>query len=429
MLRRIGWAVALAVVAAVCLACAHVRSQAPRVETSPVSIGGALGNSFVKAGASQELVARILVTSAPRASNARPPVNLVLLVDTSGSMEGRAIADARAASLALLDTLSPQDRLAVVVFDSKAEILLPSTKLADADVKDLRRRIGAMKARGTTDMAAGLRLALTEAEKTLERDGVNRIVLLGDGVPNDAASIASLVGEAAAQGISITTMGLGNDYDETLMGRIAQQSGGKFSYVEDSTKVASFFKEEVVRLHRVVARGAAIELRPGPGVTIRNVVGRQVAAGGADRSIIVNLGDLTYGEENEIVVELAANPTKDGSTVEALDAVVRWQDGVGGPSREERVFFGAKATTDEARIASGKDQSVADAAARAKDAAATLLKIEQQRNLDRARSGNLNGIPMPAPAAPAVALPPPPKQSADETRRVHEKAMQNFQAH
>lgn len=419
MRKRFLWAAALAVVAAVCFACAHMQTQAPKTDASPVAVTGALGNSFVKSGASQELVARIAVTAAPRSSTARPPVNLVLLVDTSGSMDGRAIADARAASLALLDTLSPQDRLAVVVFDSKAEVLLPSTKLDDANTKELREKIGAMKARGTTDMASGLRLALSEVEKSLEKEGVNRIVLLGDGVPNDDAQISSIVAEATARGVSITTMGLGNDYDETLMGRIAQQSGGKFSYVEDSAKVASFFKEEVVRLHRVVARSAVLELRPGPGVTIKNVVGRQIAAVD-NHAVSVTLGDLTYGEENEIVVELAASPTKDGGAVEALDAVIRWQDGFGGTAREERCFLGAKATTDEARITAGKDQSVADAVARAKDAAATLQKIEQQRNLDRAKSANL-------PAAPLAAPAPAPAMNADETRRAHEKALKNFQ--
>lgn len=422
MRKRFLWAAALAVVAAVCFACARTQTQAPKSDPSPIAVTGALGSAFVKSNASQEMVARIAVTASPRTTSARPPVNLVLLVDTSGSMEGRAIADARAASLALLDTLSPRDRLAVVTFDSKAEVLLPSTKLEDADTKELRAKIGAMKARGTTDMASGLRLALNEVEKSLEKDGVNRIVLLGDGVPNDDAQIASLVAEATLRGVSITTMGLGTDYDETLMGRIAQQSGGKFSYVEDSTKVASFFEEEVVRLHRVVARTAVLELRPGPGVTIKNVVGRQIVAID-NHAVSVTLGDLTYGEENEIVVELASSPTKDGGAIEALDAILRWQDGYGGTAREERFFLGAKATNDEARIAASKDQSVADAVARAKDAAATLQKIEQQRNLDRAKSGNL-------PAAPVVGIPmPAPKQSADETRRAHDQAMRNFQAH
>src|SRR5687768_10557779 len=101
MLPRFAWAAALAVVAVLCLACGRARTPQPD-GPSPVAVKGTLANAFVKSGASQTLAARIMVTSAPRSSSARPAVNLVLLVDTSGSMEGKAITDARAASLALL---------------------------------------------------------------------------------------------------------------------------------------------------------------------------------------------------------------------------------------------------------------------------------------------------------------------------------------
>lgn len=422
MFRKTWWAVTLAVVAPIGVSCTRA-PQTPNTEPSPVSVKAALGSSLVKSGASQSIFARIEVAAAPRSPHGRPPVNLVLLVDTSGSMEGKAIADARAASLALLDTMAPKDHFAVVAFDSKAEVLLPSTRIEDADLKELRTKIGAMKAQGTTDMAAGLRRALDQAESAIEKDGVNRIVLLGDGVPNDDAQMGSLVAEAAARGISITTMGLGNDYDETLMGRIAAQSGGKFSYVEDSTKVSSFFEEEVTRLHKVVARGAYVELRPGPGVAIKSVLGRHFAHADA-HAVNVPLGDLTFGETNEIVVELTTSAPKDGATVEALDAVVHWTDQSGGASREERAFLGAKATLDDAKIGGAKSKEVADAVERAKDAAATLERIERERMQENTRlRANAPIATVPAPEAAA------PKRSADELRRQHRDAIQNFQAH
>src|SRR6185436_1956823 len=98
--------------------------------------------------------------------------------------------------------------------------------------------------------------------------------------------------QAAASGISITTMGLGNDYDETLMGRIALGTGGKFSYVDDSSKVTSFFKEEVVRLQHVVAKNASVELKAGPGVTIKSVIGRTFSRTDG-HAVRVQLGDLS----------------------------------------------------------------------------------------------------------------------------------------
>lgn len=417
-------------VSAVFLACSHHSAKMPAGSEVPaVALDASLDNKFVKANASGAMVARIGLSARKRSATARPPVNLVLLVDTSGSMEGKAITDARAASLALVNSLAPEDRLAVVVFDSKAELLLSSTKMSDADSGELKKKIAAMKATGTTDMASGLRMALEEVNKNLQSDGVNRIVLVGDGVPNDDRQISSLVAGAAQHGVSITALGLGNDYDETLMGRIAMQSGGRFFYVEDSAKVASFFAEEVTRLHKVVARHATLELRPGPGVTVTSVVGRTFQ--GLDRGVSIPLGDLSLGEQAEVVVELASNASKDGANVEVLDAVLKYEDGAGGAQREERVFVGARSTVDTNAIAEGHVKTVEEAFARAKDAAATLQKIEEQRLLENA--ANRGKAPKPSPPKrssaastdePAAATPTPEQQ-----RVRHDQAMRNFQAY
>ena len=178
-------------------------------------------------------------------------------------------------------------------------------------------------------------------------------------------------------------------------------------------------------MHKVVARGAYVELRPGPGVTIKNVIGRHFAQVDA-HAVNVALGDLSYGETNEIVVELATNAPKDGATVEALDAVLHWNEG-GGTQREERAFLGAKATKDDVKIGESKSKDVADAVERAKDAAATLKKIEEERaqeNMQNRRSPSAANAPSPPPVTAA----PSPKQAA-ERRQMHDSAMTNFQAH
>jgi Ca-activated chloride channel family protein len=436
MLRKLSW-VAFAALATVFLACGQGSKVPAGPEASAVALEASLGNKFVRAGASTTMVARIGLAARKRSTAARPPVNLALLVDTSGSMEGKAIADARAASLALVGSLAPDDRIAVVVFDSKAEVLLPSTRLGSADARDLKKKIEGMKATGTTDMASGLRMAIEQVAAHLDREGVNRVVLVGDGVPNDDREILPLVGQAAAQGISVTALGLGNDYDETLMGRIAQQSGGRFFYVDDSAKVASFLNEEVTRLHKVVARRATLELHPGPGVAVTGVVGRTFK--GLERGVSIPLGDMSLGEQAEVVVELATSAAKDGANVEVLDAVLRYEDGVGGAQREERVFVGARATQDASSITQGQVKAVEDAFLRAKDAASTLERIESERTIQNAKTRN---APMPAPAAAAAAaaprktsaaraLPgaPDSPMSAEEQRQAHDRAIRNFQTY
>ncbi|MCA9605748.1 MAG: VWA domain-containing protein, partial [Myxococcales bacterium] len=143
-----------------------------------VLLGAELGNDLVMAGEPSEVVTRLRVETAVLEGAARPPINLALVIDTSGSMDGDPIADARAASLDLLSTLHPEDRLAVIAFHSETEVLLESTQLEGADLGELRSRIGRMEARGTTDLAGGLRAGLEEVVRHFEPDGINRLVLL-----------------------------------------------------------------------------------------------------------------------------------------------------------------------------------------------------------------------------------------------------------
>ena len=110
-----------------------------------------------------------------------------------------------------------------------------------------------------------------------------------------------------------------------------------------------------------------------------------------------------------------------GAKVEVLDAVLRYEDGVGGAQREERVFLGARSTDDPRSLTQGKAKSVEDAFLRAKDAAATLEKIENERNVQNARSRN-QPMPVPSPAASS-----PTSMTPEEQRTAHDKAIRQFQ--
>ena len=151
-----------------------------------------------------------------------------------------------------------------------------------------------------------------------------------------------------------------------------------------------------------------------------------------DRGVAVQLGDFSLGEQHEIVVELASSVTKDGANVEVLDAVLRYEDGVGGTAHEERIFVGAKSTADAATLAQGREKLVEDAFARAKDAAATLEKIETQRNVQRNNENRPS--PVAAPPRPSRAGAPATTMKVDESspedlRQQHDKAIRNFQAY
>jgi Ca-activated chloride channel family protein len=404
--------------------CSRSRTAGAPVDGSPaLALDGAVSSKLLKKGVSTQLAARVVYEARPLDRKERPPVNLALLVDTSGSMDGKPLEDARAASLALLNSLQASDRLAVVVFNSKAETLLPSTAIEDVDLDDVRKKLRSMRAHGTTDMSGGLTAAIEEVSRALSSDGINRVLLLGDGVPNEGAAIPALAQNAAGRGISITSLGLGADYDETLMGKIAQTSGGRFHYVSDSSKVAAFFREEIVRLQKVYAKNATLVLTPGPGVTIDEVVGQETSRDG--KIVRVNLGDISLGDKREIVVRLTTTPgLHDGAPLELMDAELRFTPASGRGSSDKSAFFGAHVSTDDAKIAASRDEEVIRAAVRAQAAADTLEQIRRSRESDKPRP-----TPQAAPAAlPAPQAAQPAKMPAAQRMKMHDDAMQTLQA-
>jgi Ca-activated chloride channel family protein len=410
-------------------------------------------------------IARLRIGQEPRPEGKRPRVNLALVVDTSGSMEGRPIEDARKASIQLVEALKDGDRLAVVSFDSAATVLVESNEL-DSDTRaEMKKKLTAMRARGTTDMDAGLRQGLSQVSNHLDPQGINRIVLIGDGIPNDESAIRGIAQSARSSSVSITALGLGSDYNEALMGDVAQLSGGKFHYVDDSAKVATFLDNEVLRIDGVYARNAELELIPGPGVAIEKVIGQRATPQG--RNFRLPLGDLSRGDKRELYVRLAVAEHKSGSSVELCDAILRY-DAPGGQRTEERVFLGARASSDEKAVAASKNAGIELGAAFAQAAAATLEAIELARAGQKAQAitlleatakdveriakahsskklaeeadalrGLQSDLPPPsAPPAPAPAAAldmgkrPAPKmspESQERMRRQHDSAMQSLQ--
>jgi Ca-activated chloride channel homolog len=366
--------------------CGGAEVRPPGHDPEAIEMEGALGNRFVRAGEANEIVARLHISALEVQGAHRPPINLALVVDTSGSMDGSPIADARAATNALLSQLAPGDRLAVIAFHSRTEVLFPSTQIDGNNLDALHAQIDRMVAQGTTDLRGGLTAGLEEVVRHWDPTGVNRVVLLSDGVPNEASGIEAMAQAAGERGIAITALGLGSDYDETLLSAVAQRSGGRFHYVDESSAVASVFRDEVLRLVRTVARTASIELSPGPGVTIQGVVGPAFTING--NTVHVELGDLAEGDGRDILVRLHADPRRPGATVELMDAVMRFDDAVDGAGwLERRVFLGARSTESDADIATGRDETVERDAARLMAAEVTVRAIAMARSgeLDQAR--------------------------------------------
>ncbi|HEX7664190.1 MAG TPA: VWA domain-containing protein [Polyangiaceae bacterium] len=344
------------------------RVQAPVVVTaapvppSPrIEIAGAMTPSLVRVDKDEEVVVRVRVHGLPLTKTKRPPLDLALVLDTSGSMEGQPMTDARAACARLLDLASDGDFVSIVTFGSHAKVIVPAVRMTKESREKAKLALDGTKAEGTTDMAGGLAEGLAQIRAPLATSpematAIQRVVLVGDGVPNDPASVLSLAESAGAEHVPVTVLGLGNDFDETLMTAIAQRSAGTYHFVDDASRVATVFQEQISRMERLVARQSRIELTPGPGVTIIEIVGIPSSANG--RGVVASLGDLVEGQTRDVYVRLSARGRQDGKSIELVDAQVSYSLPEGGtPELSSSVFLKAEASADAARL---RDAEVAD---------------------------------------------------------------------
>jgi Ca-activated chloride channel family protein len=347
--------------------------DAPRL----VELVAALDRRALLVDKPDQLVARVRVQAGALDRHSRPPIDVALVIDTSGSMEGQPIEDARKAAVALLEGMRKGDRLTVVTFDSKAEMLVPTVVLDDKSIASARASILGMQARGTTDLAAGLQLGLSQLAANMDAARARRIVLLSDGVPNDPSAIPNLADVARGSAISITALGFGLEYDETLLADVARRSGGRFHRISGEERIASAFTAELLRMDQAIAGNVLLTLRAGPGVLVKSVIGHPELPAGTAAAL--TLGDLSEGQAQELYVELETAGHREGAKVELLDVQLDYDDRTAAAGRLQTDAFLSLPTSTATAEADERDREVERGAARSRAAAATLDAVARSR--------------------------------------------------
>lgn len=201
----------------------------------------------------------------------RPPLNLALVIDKSGSMSGRPLYEAKRCADMVVDRLSPSDRLAIVAYDSRVEVVLPSTPVDERG--RFKRVIASIEEGGMTNLHGGWHAGATEVARALRSEGVSRVLLLSDGQANegetDPATIVDHCAELAMADVSTSTYGLGESFNEDLMAAMAKAGQGQAHYGRSAEDLIDPFQQEFDLLSALVARKLRLELSPEPGVTIR----------------------------------------------------------------------------------------------------------------------------------------------------------------
>lgn len=270
---------------------------------------------------------RIRVAGRDDATADRAPVTLALVLDRSGSMSGEKLATAKRSAAAVLNRLDERDTVAAVVFDSHIDVVQQAAPATAQTKAHALAALEAVQARASTALHEGWLTgcqAIASDSPAAQGRGPARCFLLTDGIANvgetDPEKIAS---DAAAirerTGISTSTFGIGDDYQEHLLAPMAVAGAGQFHHLRSAADIAYALPGELGAALAAVASQVRLELRVDPGVSV-DVVSRYWPAEvvpGSQWSIAV--GDLVGGEERHVVVRFGFPPPSgpSGKTVRA----------------------------------------------------------------------------------------------------------------
>lgn len=289
--------------------------------TGPVRLAARLDRAAVLTGTPGEVRLEVTLTGDRGAAARRRPTDFYVVLDRSGSMEGDKIDHARAAVVQLIDQLGSDDRFALVSYASEARLdveLAPAGATTATDATGpvrWRAQVAAIEAGGGTAMSDGLDLALATAGTRRPAGRAARLLLLSDGLANEGDStpegLAARARRAAAAGIPVSTLGVGDDFNEVLMTQLADVGLGNYYYLPNAEQIASVLATELQATRETVAEEIEVALLPAPGVEVREVAGYPFAKRG-DR-VVFFPGTLFAGQQRRVWVTLATPAVREAS--------------------------------------------------------------------------------------------------------------------
>jgi Ca-activated chloride channel homolog len=278
-----------------------------------------VGKDFMPVtGGSQ--VAYVLLETKPTdlMAQVRMPLNFSLVIDHSGSMKGAKLRNIKEAVKMVIDRLEPTDYISVVIFDDTAQVIIPS--MPANDPPGMKAAIDRIQDAGGTTMSLGMTQGLGELRRWNIPNAVSRMILLTDGVTyGDTDRCRQLARDAVASGISIYPLGIGADWDESLLDDIGQLSGGTpAEFIRNPAEAMVIFEQQVQSAVAVAVRNTTLTLRLPAGVSPRKAVKvlpliRDIDQSSlSDRQVVIALGDLEKDTAQSVLIELMLDPRPAG---------------------------------------------------------------------------------------------------------------------
>jgi Ca-activated chloride channel family protein len=253
-------------------------------------------------------------------------VDMVIVLDRSGSMQGRKLEDARQAVLKLLFSLSAKDRFAMVTYSDRVQITSSLTKVTNANRGRLVQAVHGVRAGGGTNLGAGLQAGINLLQRPYRSSNAARVILISDGLANrgvtDLKSLAGIASAAVAGEFAISTVGVGVEFNEHLMTAIADRGTGNYYYLENPAAFAEVFQQEFYHTRTASITGIKVQIPVNTGVTLSDAAGYPVNI--HNGQAVFYPGNLRSGQTRKLYVTLQV-PTNRQRTFELDQVQIHYQ--------------------------------------------------------------------------------------------------------
>ncbi len=343
----------------------------PVAAPGSLSMTGRLSHPFLAPGTS-DVFATLEVDAVKVPGSARAPVNLAVVIDRSGSMAGTKIDNARKAALKLVELLEEHDRLAIVHYGTDVR-MLPGSFATPENKQRMRRYIANIEDEGGTNIGDGLAAGRAQLELARSDFRVNRLLLLSDGQPTvgitSANGLANVVASIRKSGITVTSLGVGSDFNEDLMQRLADVGGGSYGFISNADTTAALFERDLKQAGTMVARNVSLTVALPQGVRFVEVYGRPVASVDPSGShVTISLPDFSAEQNEKVVLHLTATSTAPSGTLDLGGYQLAYEDLLASHAAEARVSLAAALTDDRALVQTRRDKAAVVVATKAQAA-------------------------------------------------------------
>ena len=256
----------------------------------------------------------------------RTPVNVAIVLDRSGSMKGSRMHAAKRAARMALRRLGSQDVVSLVAYNDEIDTIHPASRLFNSS--HLENRINDLTAKGRTALYAGVEEGARQVREFFSSTRVNRVILLSDGLanvgPKSPRELAHLGQKLGEEGIPVTTIGLGLQYNEDLMSRLALSSDGNHAFAEKPSDLDRIFDAEFGDVLSVAAQDITIRINIHTHFRPIRVLGRAARIEG--NKIHLRLNQLYANQEKYLIVELNSLGHADVGPADVADLDVEYLD-------------------------------------------------------------------------------------------------------